>query len=276
MEQTGRVWLAGPLVATACLIGCRSPASTTTATSVGIRYIDATDGPMGNTRLAKRRGQFTGRGSPLIGNDNLWSKRPEGNGGSVFTTNDGRPSGPEDGPQLVTIVTGLVPGEHYRVYAYFWTDQHDWRLKASLAEMQTPGEDLAVSFGKMGSPTTILASLANVNDFDGPPMLSESNRQLLQAELGEAVAVINGRIQVWIDDKPNTESSHRTWYDGVGVAQILPAPLLPTLPKTWLWLVLAALAIGAAILYLAISLIVNRRTSGGEPSATEAVGSTKQ
>jgi hypothetical protein len=219
-----------------------------------VTYVDATDGPAGNTQYATGE-VLTAKGSPLIGNDDLWSKRPEGNGGSVFTTNDGRPSGPEDGPQLVTKVSGLAPGTTYRVYAYFWTDQNNWQLKAALSPISLPGDDPRISFSKNGTPIGQTARTADAADFAGPVIVTESNRQLLRADLGQTVADANGDIRVWIDDFPNAGHSNRTWYDGVGVLPLPP----PAMTNFSLMMALVIAAIAAAILYVAASLIRNRR-----------------
>jgi hypothetical protein len=238
------------LVVVLLLPGC-NPAAPVPAP---ITYVDATDGAAGNTEYATGE-VLVAQGSPLIGNDDLWSKRPEGNSGSIFATNDGRPSGPEDGPQLVTKVTGLAPGASYRVYAYFWTDQHNWQLKASLTPMSPPGEDPRTSFNKNGTPLGRAARTANAADFAGPVIVTEANRQLLQAEVGQTVADASGEIRVWIDDFPNAGHSNRTWYDGIGVVALPPS----TVSNFSLILALVVAAIIAAILYVAVSLIRNRR-----------------
>jgi hypothetical protein len=232
------------------MLGCNPTAPVPTL----ITYVDATDGPTGNTQYATGE-VLVAKGSPLIGNDNLWSKRPEGNGGSVFTTNDGRPSGPEDGPQLVTNVTGLAPGSSYGVYAYFWTDQHNWQLKASLAPMLTAGNDPRISFSKNGTPRGQAVRTADAADFAGPVIVTEANRQLLQADLGQTVAEANGAIRVWIDDLPKAGHSNRTWYDGIGVVPLPP----PTVSNFSVMLAFVIAAIVAAILYVVASLILNRR-----------------
>jgi hypothetical protein len=240
------------------LAGCEA----SLPTAAKITYVDATDGPAGNTQLAIGE-DFIARGSPLIGNDNLWSKRREGNGGSVFATNDGRPSGPEDGPLLVTTISGLTPDVQYRVYAYFWTDHNNWQLKGSLTPID-PADATAVSFSKDGTPQGQAARTADANDFAGPVIVNEANRQLLQADLGTTAADANGEIAVWIDDFPNAGHSNRTWYDGVGV---LPLPPRATF-RPWDLLAFLVTAILAAILYVAVLIYRNRRKGDLEDFVT--------
>jgi hypothetical protein len=248
-------------VAALVFAGCESAISTPAKTT----YVDATDGPAGNTRFAIGE-EFIAQGSPLIGNDNLWSKRREGNGGSVFTTNDGRPSGPEDGAMLVTTISGLTAGARYRVFAYFWADQHNWQLKASLTPIEPPGDDPAISFSKEGTPMGQVARRASANDFAAPVIDTEANRHLMQAELGDTVADANGEIAVWIDDFPNAGHSNRTWYDGVGV---LPLPT-PAAFRPWILLAFIMAAILAAILYVIVSIYQNRQKGKLEEFVTPA------
>ena len=51
---------------------------------------------------------------------------------------------------------------------------------------------------------------------------SESGRLMYQADLGPAVPDSSGRIAVFIDDySPDTTANNRSWYDGVGYAQLI-------------------------------------------------------
>ncbi len=187
-----------------------------------ITYVDATDGPNGNTRLASGGVFLALTGSP-IGNDNQWSLRPFANGGGVFTTNDGTPSGPEDAPGLVTSISGLIPNRAYEVFGFFWSDSNNWRLKSSLTAMPPLGDDPSVSFSANGAAGTTDAPTATGADFAGPVLIGEGNRIMLRADLGLAPATSSGEIRVWIDDFANTTAGNRTWYDGVGYA-LVPEP----------------------------------------------------
>jgi hypothetical protein len=191
-----------------------------------IDYVDATDGPGGNTRLATG-GVFTATPYDVgpAQADNNWSLRNFANGGTVFTSND---FGFEDAPGLVTTLENLTPGQPYRVYAYLWVDSlppSNWRLKASLTTAPPLPDDPAVSFGKLASALTSEAPPAEASDFNTTILPSEGNRTLLQASLGVATADSNGELRVWIDDYsgPDSRTWNRTWYDGLGYRAI-PEP----------------------------------------------------
>jgi hypothetical protein len=192
-----------------------------------ITYVDATDGPNGNTQLWDGGTLSSLQGAP-VGNDNQWSTRPFGNGGDVFTSNDGRPPGPEDAPALVTTIGRLTPGSTYLVYAYFWTDQHNWHLRASLDSRFT-AEAIAQKSAE-----------AAASKFSATIVTNEGNRTMRQAPLGRATADANGEIRVWLDDLANAQSGMRTWYDGVGY-RLAPASQLPA-PGTMLALALMLIA----------------------------------
>jgi len=143
-----------------------------------INYFDATDGPAGNTR--HEDGSVLAATATPVGNDNLWCKRAYGNGQTVFTSNDGTPGGGEDSTALVTTITGLRPGEEYNIYAYFWSDQHDWHLGASTTK---PVEGKPVrAFSKRGSDGTSTAQAADPRGFARPVVVTDNNRELFQAD----------------------------------------------------------------------------------------------
>jgi hypothetical protein len=246
-------WTGFSCVALLCAVGCArtGPAPT------GIAYLDATDGPQGNTRLATGEQFDADTSEPTVGNDNLWAKRPKGIGGTVFTTNDGQPSGPEDGPGLVTTLGGLKPGERYEAYAYFWSDHDDWQLRASLTQISPPGDDPAVGFSKLGSQLSKRAAAAESDDFDGPVITAEENRQLYRADLGETTADADGEIKVWIDDLANAGHTNRTWYDGVGVQEL--SGQRPLINQEGLLVLGALFAVAAAFVYAIVSLLRDRR-----------------
>ena len=120
----------------------------------GITYVDATDGPTGNTSLASG-GEFSPpRSTSPFNFDNYWTNRTFGNNNTIYTSNDfSNPS--EDAPGLVTQIAGLVPGAGYQMYAYLWVDNmpnSNWRLKASLTQMPPLGDSSSVSFGAAPRP----------------------------------------------------------------------------------------------------------------------------
>jgi hypothetical protein len=253
------------------MAGCSRP-STPLPDPTRVTYVDATDGPTGNTRLAT--GEVLNAVSPSpIGNDSKWTKRVGGNNGKVFTSNDGTPPGPEDAPGLVTTIEELEPEARYRVFAYFWTDQHDWQLLASLSEKPPFTEDQPVRFGKVKGLVIKGGARTKAADFADTTLLKEKNRQLLQADLGEAVADGNGQIQVWIDDLANAHHSQRTWYDGVGVSGGPPRGQATRRPP--LSLVLLGIVIAACLIYIARSILKNRRAVEVHPDDDRGIGRVK-
>jgi len=177
-----------------------------------ITYLDAVDGPNGNTQFATGHVFIARRGT--LHNDNQWSMRLYGNGVTVFTSNDGRGADTEDAPQLVTTISGLEPGAAYNTFAYFWSDYHNWQLEASLNPIVTG--DPATRFSKDQTETSAAAQRAVARDFTAPIIVTEANRNLYQASLGKTIADPHGQIRVWIDDNANASEVNRTWYDGVG------------------------------------------------------------
>ncbi len=189
------------------------------ATVEKITYVDATDGNKGNTKLAAG-GVFT----PTIensGSDNLWRLRTGlANSGTIYEAggtfvdaND--VNNTEDCPRLATMVSGLPEGT-YKVYVYFWSDDSNWRIRADLKgkDAQLPlfySRALPQETAPIGTPAAVIAK---AGDFKTAPLLSEGNRTLWQAYLGE---VKGTTITVFVDDDPAHKiHTSRTWYDGIG------------------------------------------------------------
>ena len=182
------------------------------AAHAGITYTDATTG---NTTLAD--------GSPYtpaatrIDNDNQWSARTLGNHADVYTANDNNANPGEDAPQLRTTIAGLVPGQTYAVYVYFWaagaTGNAAWDVRAGAGPgaMTVFSPANAVSLGDGNADD---GTVTNAVDFTSPVLVEEGNRDLLQAPLGNLTADASGNIAIYIDDHPGNDD--RTWYDGVG------------------------------------------------------------
>ena len=243
--------------------GCRRPV-TSSAEITRITYVDATDGPNGNTKLASGETFSAWTGSP-VRDDNLWTLRPHGNGATVFTSNDIQGTGSEDAPALITTISGLEPRAKYEIFAYFWSDRHNWQLNAALEPFPTSGSGL--SFSKDGSESSTSAKPADEADFDPAPLVKESNRTLFQAKIGEAFADKNGEIPVWIDDNPNSPEQQRTWYDGLGFR-----PTGEKLPATRTLAIV--LIIGAIAVILLVCLVLswfrrNRKNSAALSDAKQ-------
>jgi hypothetical protein len=185
----------------AIISGCLILAMAAAASAAKISYVDANDGERGNTKLAAG-GVFTPT-AENSGADNLWRLRtgyanPSGSGtiyeaGGTFSETDNT----EDCPRLVTTVSGLPEGT-YKVYVYFWSDDSNWRIRADLK----------------GADKQLPLFYSRADDFEVVPLLSEGNRTLWQAYLGE---VKGTTITVFVDDDP-AHKTHtcRTWYDGIG------------------------------------------------------------
>lgn len=192
-----------------------------------IHYVDATSGPTGNTALAAG-GVFLPPQNTA--SDSNWNERtPYASGGTIFESGGQSVSVGENAPRLVTNISNLVPSATYEVYAYFWSKSassatEQWLLRAGLTN--STGE-LAL-YGTSGSSLLGIASTAaslvfSTNGFAMPPTtISESGRLMYQADLGRMVADGSGSIPVFIDDySPNSTVNNRTWYDGVGYAQVI-------------------------------------------------------
>lgn len=184
-----------------------------------ITYVDATDGEKGNTKLAAG-GVFVPT-AENSGGDNLWRLRTGfansstiyEAGGTLVDAND--VNNTEDCVRLVTTVSGLPEGT-YKVYVYFWSDDSSWRIRSDLK-----GKDAQLplfysrAIGQETAPTGTPAAVpARADDFKAAPLLSEDNRTLWQAYLGE---VKGTTITVFVDDDPAHKTHNcRTWYDGIG------------------------------------------------------------
>ena len=179
------------------------------ASAALITYVDATTG---NTTF--------GDGSAFapVGtteNDGNWGSRPFSNGGEIYTSNSA-----EDSPELRTTISGLIDGQQYNLYAYYWiadyptpTGNAPWDIAAGL----TSGDTTTYAWDG-GTP-------AAESDFDATVLVVESNRQLFQINLGTVTLSGATSVNIFIDDNPGNE--YRTWYDGVGYAPIPTTPLAP-------------------------------------------------
>jgi hypothetical protein len=198
-----------------------------------ITYVDAKSGAGGNTALAAG-GVFTPPLNGTTGLDNQWEERTAlGNGTNIFESQGEGPAVGENAPRLVTTVTGLTPGQTYRLHAFFWSPNdinQSWMLRAGLSN---PGGDLP-SWGRLNNdagtnPSGLVAAdgdsfpitpdtfapypALGPADFANPgallagttmqgnkTVIVESSRFLWDANLGLAVADSNGEARVFIDD----------------------------------------------------------------------------
>ncbi len=187
-----------------------------------ITYVDATDGEAGNTKLAS--GEVFKPAFVNSGADYLWRLRTgyanPGGTGTIYEAGGtfGEEVNTEDCPRLVTTVSGLPEGT-YKVYAYFWSDNSQWRIRADLKgkDENLPlfysGLDKAAEeeLRPIGKPP---ATLAKADDFVTAPLLTEDGRNLWQGYLG---TVKGTTITVFVDDSAaHGKHNYRTWYDGIG------------------------------------------------------------
>ncbi|MFO1077219.1 MAG: hypothetical protein U1E73_05780 [Planctomycetota bacterium] len=221
-------------------LGLASLLTLTVGATAQITYVDADF----NTNTTHADGTPH---TPTIGtftNDNLWEVRPFATGGSIISSNDVG-SGSEDCPMLRTRISGLIPTLRYVVYGYQWSTQNDaaqWRLRMDVDTQQpvgpltlwhTKGTGTPMStplpYDAYASPVTNLgltydaAGIENSGHFTGPVMIREGNRCMYEVPLGIFAADLNGDIDVYIDDDPQTGNFYRNWYDGVGY-EMVPLP----------------------------------------------------
>jgi hypothetical protein len=175
-----------------------------------VHYVDASSA---NTRLAT--------GLPLVATgpsadrgpqDGKWHWRTGfGNGGSVLTANETQTTGPvEDAPALKTTLVDLDEGT-YDLFAYFWANpSEDWRVQAGLSA------DNMLLFREQSSQQ------AEQSQFDSlVTTTGGGNTALYRAYVGRASVAAGESIDVFIDDlSTTTDGKTRTWFDGVGYAQV--------------------------------------------------------
>ncbi|MBN1973876.1 MAG: LamG domain-containing protein, partial [Sedimentisphaerales bacterium] len=188
-----------------------------------ITYVDAKDASdpnvAANTTFATGEELIAGDpGTSGSGADGLWRQRAGlANGGNIFESGGSWEAdlNTEDCPRLMTSVD--VTEGVYDVYVYFWADAAQWRIQASLENLD--GDlPLYLAHDPNGE-----AALADASYFGEPvPMLAESNRNLWQVWIGRTG--MTSTIDVYIDDDPNHLTGNaRTWYDGIGYKPVLPS-----------------------------------------------------
>ncbi len=213
------------------IVGLFTTVIPTNEPAAKITYVDATSGVSGNTTLAAG-GTFTPTAA-TSGTDGLWRLRTLGNsatafesGGDIAAAGNAVNGNNENVARLATTIAGLNPNARYHLYAYFWSapSAQDWRIRASLTN--SPG-DLPL-FSNVSEPTAV------ASDFVSAPLVSEADRLLQQAFLGEGLSDNTGKITVYVDDDPASRAgiangwNLRSWYDGVGYAPLTPASIIST------------------------------------------------
>jgi len=186
------------------------------ASAVLITYVDA-DIPLG--------GNSSPATNDASGTDDLWRLRAFANSATIYEAGGifGDTANPENALRLQTRVS--VPGKAlgYDVYAYFWSDTSQWRIRASLTN--DAGElPLFIAYQAPSTLTT-----ADGSEFSSAVLTRDGNRQLWQAYLGTALVGTdpgqNYMLRVYIDDDAaHMIHNSRTWYDGIGYGEVVPEP----------------------------------------------------
>jgi hypothetical protein len=226
------IWFRGTYAAytsySCSIVGLFTSAIPTVPEPPKITYVDATAGAGGNTTLAAG-GEFNPT-TDASGTDGLWRARTLGNNASIFESGGDISSAGsavdgnnEDVARLATTITGLNPGGHYLLYAYFWSagGAQDWRIRAGLTNS---AGDLPL-YANSTEPTAV------ASDFTVAPLIVEADRSLQQTFLGETIADGAGSLTVYVDDDPASRAgiangwNYRSWYDGLGYAALAQSPM---------------------------------------------------
>lgn len=165
-------------------------------------YLDAVGGAGGNSVRAAD-GDVNAWWTSATAPDGLWALRTGYANGGTVCESSGTGSGIEDSPAIVTTISGLMARATYEVHAVYWSSaSQNWALRAgfSLGDL--------VLFDRVGDGATA----------GTPSGATEGDRIELLAPLGAIQADANGRIRVYVDDKPSNSGDgwyDRTWYDGI-------------------------------------------------------------
>ena len=171
----------------------------------GLTYVDAVDGVGGNTTLADGTVLLADNGSTT------WLKRVNVTFGSSGTILEGiAPS-----PEIKTALSGLLPGQSYKVYVHFFekagSTVEKWNVRAGFASGSLTLFANA-SDGLAGATPAVVASTLT---YDSAPTLFTGTGTNMAGLIGNATADAGGEIQVFIDDYGSGGVDLRTWYDGI-------------------------------------------------------------
>jgi hypothetical protein len=188
-------------------------------------YVDANGGVGGNTVNADD-GNPDNWQTTVTTSDGLWARRPMGNDpnynlgtavpADIFEASGAIPSNyTEDCMPLMTTIYGLVPGDKYDVSVVYWSPagSANWNIQAGFTL------DNMLFFDRTGQEGAAAGT---------PTGKTQADRAEYRGLIGRIQADINGKIQIYIDDKPATSNLDRTWYDGVIIA---PAALTASNPS---------------------------------------------
>ena len=199
--------------------GISSPSAWRFSTAVTpITYVDAVEGPAGNTLTTGSTLADTSWVGPDEASDNRnqWNKREieVTNGGSVFQawTN------PTPVPELTTRIEGLADGT-YLIWAFYWdqvqSNSNNWVLSAGLTSgnlttYSTPNEPAVAGATTAGvTPATDLL-------FSNLAPVAADSTNLFGIELGTVEVAGGNPVEVFLGNNLATGFANRSWYDGVG------------------------------------------------------------
>lgn len=187
-------------------------------------YLDARGGTGGNTVNAATESP-TDWWVSTPAQDNLWGRRSGFANNPSFTLggdsdileSSGTGSGRENSPKIKTTISDLQPGMYYNVWVVYWSaNGQNWCVRAGLNPSNLPLFDfLGVSEATAGIATG----------------KTEGDRNELTAFLGYQAAGADGKLSVYVDDKPSDASQggwyDRSWYDGL-LYEVYNVPFAPS------------------------------------------------
>jgi hypothetical protein len=151
-----------------------------------------------------------------------WAWRPFGNVAILSSLGPSSSAPPTNTRELATTITNLKPGAQYTVKVLFWSStSSQWGVRAGLN--YAFGTHTNAWFDNTNAvvvPANLIAWKTVM-----PTNFSESGRTLYAAPLGTGTTDLNGQLKVFVHDLPTGDSSKRTWYQGIAVAEVVaPAP----------------------------------------------------
>jgi hypothetical protein len=127
--------------------------------------------------------------------------------------------------QLVTTITGLTPGNQYRVDVVYHSksSSENWNITVSFAPITTNASGTVTSgitYSWDGAVIYGVDTVAGVNTGN-----IQAGIYLMTGFVGNATADGSGQIKVYVDDITNEAGANqRTWYDGLLVENIVSDP----------------------------------------------------
>lgn len=153
-----------------------------------------------------------------------WALRPYGNVAVLSGLGLTSTTPPANTKELATTVTGLKSGAQYTVQVLFWSSTvSTWGVRAGLNYAHETHTNAWFNNTTTNVEPAYLLPWKNVM----PTNFSESGRTLYAGPLGTAIADGTGQIKVFVHDYPTGDSSLRSWYQGVAIAEVtVPIPVV--------------------------------------------------